>query len=106
VAAGTYSLTVEATDNRGATITSSSAAISVTNSPASAVSLLNPRLNGSVFSFSFLTEGGRSYTVQFTPAINPTNWQTLTNLTGNGSTAVISDANATATQRFYRVGAQ
>ena len=63
-------------------------------------------MNGSAFNFSFLTQAGRAYDVQFTPAIEPPNWQTFTNLTGNGSMALITDPNGTAAQRFYRVGVQ
>ena len=106
VPAGTYTLRVKATDNRGATATSAAVTITVTNSPPTPVTILSPAMNGPAFAFSFLTQTGRTYSVQFTPAIAPPDWQTLTNLTGNGATALISDLNGIASQRFYRVGAQ
>ena len=43
--------------------------------------------------------------VQFSDAVVPTNWQTLTTLPGTGSPALITDV-ATHSQRFYRVLAQ
>jgi len=74
--------------------------------PPTPVTILNPTMNGTKFTFSFLTQAGRSYNVQFTPTIRPANWQVLTNFTGDGSSALITDINYTAAQRFYRVGAQ
>src|SRR5262249_39998612 len=40
--------------------------------------LLNPRITGSQFRFSFDTTQDRAYTVEFSDAVRPTNWQTLT----------------------------
>ena len=63
-------------------------------------------MNGSSFTFSFLTQAGRTYNVQYSPTLAPPDWQTLTNLNGNGSTALIGDTNGIAVQRFYRVAVQ
>ncbi len=55
-------------------------------------------------SFNFPTTAGFSYVVQFANEFNtPIPWQTLTNVTGNGLPALISDPDVTVPQRFYRV---
>ncbi len=106
VTAGIYTLTARATDNRGAMTTSASINISVTNSPPSPVTLVNPQLGVGGFTFSFLTTTGQTYHVEFNSLLGTTNWQALTNFVGNGSTAIITDPDTGAMQRFYRVGAQ
>jgi hypothetical protein len=103
VAAGSYTLTVKATDNRGATMTSAEVAIAVTNSPAIPVTLLNPAWIGSDFVFSFASQSGHTYEVQYTNAFGTGTWQVLTTLTGNGLTLSVTNQNAAAMQTFYRV---
>jgi hypothetical protein len=71
-----------------------------------AVTILNPALSAAGFGFSFATEAGRGYTVQFSDVLPGTDWQTLSNFTGNGSTAFILDPVTSEAQRFYRVLAQ
>lgn len=71
--------------------------------PTQPPNLISPALQDGQFGFSFGTELGKSYTVQFTPSLSPVNWQTLTNFTGDGSVVPISDTPATNQQRFYRV---
>src|SRR4030095_15133417 len=56
VEAGSYTLSVKATDNRGASTTSASITISVTNAVPNAVTLLTPAWDGSTFIFSFATQ--------------------------------------------------
>lgn len=82
------------------------AATLVAGNEPTAVMIVNPALNGTAFGFSFVTEAGRSYSVQFTGALPSFNWETLTNLTGTGSSAVVSDPAANHAQRFYRVHIQ
>ncbi len=67
--------------------------------------LIDPRITGTNFGFSFFTQTGFQYRVFYTPTLFPTNWQLLSNLTGNGSTVRIQDG-LSQTQRFYRVLAQ
>ena len=62
-------------------------------------------LNNGFFSFTFFADSDKTYTVQYTTLLQPTNWQTLTNFTGKGTTMSVSDT-LTGVQRFYRVGAQ
>ena len=105
VLAGNYSLTAKATDNLDALTTSSPVNISVANSTATAVTLINPVWNGSGFSFSFATVSSSTYTVQYTDSLNPISWQSMTNFAGNGTTVSVTNI-TTATQRFYRVETQ
>jgi hypothetical protein len=70
------------------------------------VTILNPALSAAGFALSFATEAGRGYTVQFSEGLPGTDWQTLSNFTGNGSTAFILDPVTSEAQRFYRVLAQ
>jgi len=67
--------------------------------------LLSPAAEGNMFSFSFETEAGNNYTVEFTGSFNPANWQTLTNVSGNDSAAQIVD-HLGSEQRYYRVRMQ
>ena len=67
-----------------------------------AIVLLSPSMNGGLFSFSFNSEPGQTYTVSFTPSLSAPNWQTLTNLQGTGSPLTVTD-DVAASQRFYRV---
>jgi hypothetical protein len=56
------------------------------------------------FSFSFATETGKSYSAQFAPSLAPPmDWQTFTNVIGNGSLASVWDRNLSSGPRFYRV---
>jgi hypothetical protein len=76
------------------------------NLPPMPVTIINPMISESRFSFSFETEVNRTYAVQYTVSLAPTNWLTFTNLAGDGTTAHITDTSAGDSQRFYRVGAQ
>ena len=105
LSAGNYTLTAIASDNVGAKATNS-ISISVTNPPPSPVTILNPTFNGNSFSFSFATQIGYIYSGQFTASLNPTNWFTFTNLTGDGSVVRVTDSPLTNSTRYYRVEAQ
>ena len=104
---GVYTLSAIATDNMNATGTNS-INISVTNAPAppSPVQIVNPSFQSGAFDFSFLTQTGYTYTVQFTTELDPINWLDLTNFPGDGSLAQVSDTTATNLSRWYRVGAR
>jgi hypothetical protein len=67
------------------------------------VTLLNPQCDGTGFSFSFLSETARTYTAQFTPSLNPIQWQDFTNLPGNGAVITITNRIGSAPQCQYRV---
>jgi len=105
VAAGTYTLTAKATDNLGATATSAPVTVSITNATALPVAIVDSAINGGQFQCRFQTRNGDSYTVEFTDSLNPVQWQTLTNLTGNGSIADVTDITLIGGERYYRVSA-
>jgi hypothetical protein len=67
------------------------------------VTIINPSSNGAGFQFSFATDAGRSYTVQFSELLPAVAWQTSTNFTGTGTSVVVTDPAANRAQRFYRV---
>jgi hypothetical protein len=71
--------------------------------PPAAILLSDPAMFGAEYRFSFNSAASQSYNVQFTPSLAPTNWQTLTNLVGNGSSLSVTDHVGTVPQRFYRV---
>jgi hypothetical protein len=60
-------------------------------------------LKASNISFSFGTQTGHSYNVQFATTLNPARWLTLTNVQGNGSMAQVTDSGFTNSSRYYRV---
>jgi hypothetical protein len=105
VTADNYTLTAKATDNLGATSISSPVMISVTNATLAAVVMQNPAVTEGALHFSFATQSGLNYSVQFTDALEPVNWQTVTNFTGTGTAFGVTNI-TTTTERFYRVGVQ
>jgi hypothetical protein len=103
VAAGSYTLTVKATDDRGATTTSAAITISVTNSLRAPVVIQDPFWSGGDFQFSFMSQSGHGYEVHYTDTLGSGAWQLLTTLTGDGSMLSVTQRNASASQRMYRV---
>ena len=68
------------------------------------IMIVNPVWAGGRFTFSFLTEAGKGYSAESATSLGSSiNWQTFTNVAGNGSMATVTDANPPATGRFYRV---
>jgi len=65
----------------------------------------NPsQLTGTAFNaFSFSTQAGYHYTVQYNTDLTTTNWITLTNITAGGTSEGFTDSTATNSARFYRV---
>jgi hypothetical protein len=70
------------------------------------VTLLNPARAGSTATFNFLTQSGKTHTVQYKKLLSDASWITLITVTGNGGNTNISDTTATNATRFYRVGTQ
>jgi len=104
LAAGTYTLSAVATDNLGAKATNS---VRLTvNGPAQPATLFDPLRAGNDFMFSFASQSGRTYQVQYTDGLGGGSWQLLTTLTGNGSTMTVTNRNVPAALRFYRVESQ
>lgn len=68
-----------------------------------APTLVNILRNGSNLNFSFLSAIGQSYTVEYKNSLSLSNWTTLQNLLGDGTTKMVSDSLSSSTQRFYRL---
>jgi|GEM_PF-3135615 len=71
-----------------------------------AVTIQNVAHNGNVTAFSFATQSSHSYLVRYKITLGDASWQTLTNVTGNGATALITDPGASNGSRFYQVETQ
>ena len=106
VAAGSYNLSVRATDNLGAVTASTAISVSVTNNPVTAVTLQHPIWTGTNFVFSSATDAGRTYEADYTDVLGGGTWNLLGTRTGNGSVISVTNKNASATQRLYRVRTQ
>ena len=52
---------------------------------------------------SIQSELGESYTVSYANSLTSPNWQTLTNITGNGSVITVTNSAPGVAQRFYRL---
>jgi hypothetical protein len=66
------------------------------------VKLSNVSQSGGQIHFGFDSKNGTSYVVQFKNSLADVTWQTLTTITGDGSTKSVTDT-ITGGQRFYRV---
>jgi len=55
------------------------------------------------FLVSIQTELGGNYTVSYANSLSAPNWQTLTNLTGNGGIMTVTNSASGVTQRFFRL---
>lgn len=61
--------------------------------------------SGGTISLKFQTMGGHTYTVLYSSSLNPSNWQTLTTVSGDGTVKTVTDT-VVGPQRFYKVEAQ
>ena len=62
-----------------------------------------PAKTGNNFIFSFQTEPGKTYTVQYVDSVAAANWQNLPNVTGDGSVNTVTNSAPGVDQRFYRL---
>jgi hypothetical protein len=61
--------------------------------------------SGNTISIRFQTQNSISYTVLYSNSLNPTSWQTLTTISGDGTVKTATDT-IIGSQRFYKVEAQ
>src|SRR5471032_3233182 len=59
-------------------------------------------VNGN-FLVSIQSELGESYTVSYANSLSSPSWQTLANITGNGSVITVTNSASGVAQRFYRL---
>jgi len=102
---GQYSLKSVATDNWGATNVSPVVQINVVRHEPM-ILLSHPLVSQSQFSFSFDTMEEWHYRVEFLDPGGTTNWLTVTNFEGSGSTAFVTNVLSTNLLRFFRVVAE
>lgn len=67
------------------------------------VTMLNPTRTGNTFSFSFVSQTGFNHAVQYRDSLSTGNWLPLETISGDGSTKVVTDINASPDTRYYRV---
>jgi len=77
--------------------------VALTNAVPTPVTLQGPQRSAGGFTFSFATQNGARYAVEFAPSLQGGSWQGLTNVLGTGATAIVSDTASAIGQRFYRV---
>ncbi len=58
---------------------------------------------GNSFKFSFQTETGKSYTIQYTDSLNPVSWQPLQTLSGDNNERTVTDSAVAGAYRYYRI---
>jgi hypothetical protein len=69
-------------------------------------SLMNMSYTPGTFSFSFSTQSGFEYVIEYKNTLPGGNWTVLQTVTGDGSVKVINDGTATVPTRFYHVRVQ
>jgi hypothetical protein len=67
--------------------------------------LFTPVRSGSTFSVSVPTRSGRVYALEYKTSLGESVWTALPLQPGDGSTKMLTDPTASASQRFYRVRA-
>ena len=75
---------------------------SVSNSPPASATMLNPKVSGGNFQFSFQSQNGVAYDVLSRTNLELGSWQTNLNLIGDGTLQSVSLAN-TNKQQFFRL---
>lgn len=70
------------------------------------VVLRNPAHSGNTTTFNFVTQPGRTHTVEFKTALTNAVWLPLQTVAGTGAITNITDTTATNPARFYRVSTQ
>lgn len=77
--------------------------VSITAAVAPRATLVNPVVNDNVFSFSFQSYEGISYTAQHNNNVGSTSWTDLVTIAGDGSVKTVNHTNPPPGQLFYRV---
>mgnify|MGYP000604459598 CR=1 FL=1 len=80
--------------------------VSAAAPPPAPVTLLNPARSGTNFQFSFLSQAGKTHTVQSRTNLVLGAWQNVTNVSGDGSLKLLSLPVGANPQSYYRVNTQ
>jgi hypothetical protein len=68
--------------------------------------MLNPRYTNPTFRASVQTVAAKTYFLESSPSLNPSNWSAVTSVPGDGTVKDLVDSNATAPTQFYRIRSQ
>jgi hypothetical protein len=93
--------TWEATDSC-TNIATCSQSVTLTNSCTSPA-ISNLSYSGTTFTFSFLSEAGLTYDVEYKDSLGDPSWSLLETDAGTGAIINVTDATAAPATRFYRV---
>jgi hypothetical protein len=74
--------------------------------PATPVEILNPQNSGGNLGFSFLTQAGRTHTIQSRTNLNTAPWLNRTNFVGDGQVWQFNFPIGPAPESYFRVGTQ
>ena len=66
--------------------------------------LFAPAKVGTDFVFSFQTERGKNYAVQYVDSRCNPNWQSLPGIAGDGTVKTVTNTTSTVSQGFFRIG--
>ena len=81
----------------------STCAFTVTVFKAAQPTVANVSRSGNTVTFSFPTQNGCSYRVEYTDSLNPISWTLLETITGDGSVQPVTDTTAIGLMRFYQI---
>jgi hypothetical protein len=65
--------------------------------------IVNVQHSASSFSFSFQSQNGVTYTIQYQTSLEDNDWSTLETRSGDGTVLTVTDPVTTAARRFYRI---
>ncbi|MCI0747468.1 MAG: hypothetical protein L0Y58_18850 [Verrucomicrobia subdivision 3 bacterium] len=65
--------------------------------------MMNPQFSSGTFSFSFQSEPGVTYNIEYQTTLSEGPWQPLETRTGDGSVLMVTDPAASGVSRFYRI---
>jgi hypothetical protein len=105
--AGNYNDTISFVNTTTGTGNSSrSVNLTVYSTEVSPLYITNAMRLGDDFVLSFNTQTGRDYTVEYADSLPPPAWTNLVTLPGNGALVTVTNYDARAAQRYYRVFSQ
>jgi hypothetical protein len=97
---GTFTIRADAVT--GGTTNSATRVVQVSYAPVDQFRIISPSRTGDTFRFSIQTLDGRTYVVDFTDDLGAPNWQSMTNIIGDGSVKLVEQTAPGVPQRFYR----
>jgi hypothetical protein len=80
--------------------------VSAAAPPAAPVTLLNPTSNGTDFQFAFLSQAGRTHTVESRTNLVLGPWVVVTNFAGDGTLKLVTLPLGTNGQTYFRAGTE